>query len=580
MPSSITNTQTEIQIRASGRGLSFLKNALQKFVAYLHDLPATYPNYLIAPEPQRRHYACSFFVLSALMLFCLIPRAMISLQISSVCPDGVLYIRLAKALHEGHYQEAFEGMKLNIYPMILLVLYRLGLSWETGGMLWGLLMSSLVVLPLYGFARRQFDDTVALVSCLLYAVHPIFIQWSPEIMRDPTFWFLFTLSLYLQWRAVTEVRIVLAFAAGLSTTLAMLTRFEGLFLLIPLCLWTFWRYKALISGRDKTKLALGWAATVIVFPTLLLLINITLLRNHSQWIFIRFHPLLSFFYRWNNLLASPPVATSGQLVQQQAGITFSRMIAIYVPTLVKSLSPLFALLMLGGLWGWPRVWARRDHQPLFYTALVVLGAAWIYTWCGQESSERYFLPIVLMAAMFAALGLLALSKKILWLTEWLNVKAILQHAAVFTPALIVACGSWAVAFSGPFERRAAEVELAAWVREEFGPAAVLLGSEGITPVLAYYAQVNAIQLIKELSETSILEKVQDHKPDVILLLATSRNNLSNPWNLINRIKEMGYTEIDRAHLPRGTDTSLIVLRRGQVKLPVSLETGKRFIVQK
>ena len=91
-------------------------------------------------------------------------------------------------------------------------------------MLWSLLISSLVVLPLFGWVRRQFDDRVALVACLLYAVQPKLIAWSPEIMRDPTFWFLFTLSIYLLWRAVTEVRPGWFVAAGVAVALACLKR--------------------------------------------------------------------------------------------------------------------------------------------------------------------------------------------------------------------------------------------------------------------------------------------------------------------------------------------------------------------
>jgi hypothetical protein len=34
---------------------------------------------------------------------------------------------------------------------------------------------------------------VALVACLLYAAHPALIGWSVELIRDPTFWFLFML---------------------------------------------------------------------------------------------------------------------------------------------------------------------------------------------------------------------------------------------------------------------------------------------------------------------------------------------------------------------------------------------------
>ncbi len=167
------------------------------------------------------------------MLACLIPRVLLAMRLSSICPDGVLYIGLAKALNEGRLHQAFEIMNLNIYPVVLMFLNRLGLSWEMGGMIWGILISCLVVLPLFGWVRRQFDDTVALTACLLYAVQPVFIQWSPEIIRDPTFWLFFTLSLYLLWRAVIEVRIGLSLAAGLAVTLAILTRFEGLIALDP-----------------------------------------------------------------------------------------------------------------------------------------------------------------------------------------------------------------------------------------------------------------------------------------------------------------------------------------------------------
>ena len=47
-------------------------------------------------------------------------------------------------------------------------------------------MSSLTVLPLFGWTRRQFDDRLATIACLLYAVHPKLIEWSPELVRDPS----------------------------------------------------------------------------------------------------------------------------------------------------------------------------------------------------------------------------------------------------------------------------------------------------------------------------------------------------------------------------------------------------------
>jgi hypothetical protein len=542
---------------SSSAGIGIMENAW--FFKYLRDLPADYPNGLASSEPQRRTYSLRYFVLATLVLFSLLPRALISLKISSVCPDGVLYIRLAEALGEGHYQEAFREMNLNLYPVVLAALHRMGFGWETGAVLWNLLASSLVVLPLYGLARRQFDDTVAAIACIFYATHPIFIQWSPEIMRDPTFWLLYTLSLYLQWRAATEVRIGIYLAAGLTTALAILTRLEGLFLLFPFCLWTFWRYRALHLGRVKRKLVIGGIVFMAVFPALLLLANVFWLRNHSQWEFIRFSPFVYLYDSWSSLLGSFAADGDGTKEAGRAGISLGRMVTLYVPTLVKSLTPYFGLLMLGGMWGWRRTWSRRDHQTLFYTALVILLAVWLHTWYAHESCIRYFLPIVLMGSPFAALGLLGLSRRILRLSERFRTKAVFQCILVFAPVTLVALGGWSVAFSSHFEQRTAEVELAEWIRREYGPSAMLLGSEGITPVVAYYARVNHVILSKEMTSSAILERVRSLKPQVIFLLATSRNHLTKPEGLIRQIEALGYAERDRGKLPPGANELLVVL---------------------
>jgi hypothetical protein len=535
--------------------------------------PAAYPNYLAAPEPLRNQLPCRAYVLSALLLLCLIPRYIVALRISGICPDGTLYIKLAQALNEGHLQKGFEVMSLNLYPVILMIMHRLGFAWETGGMVWGVLISSLVILPLYGFVRRQFDDRVACVACLMYAFHPIFILWSPELIRDSTFWFFFTLSLYFQWRAATEVRIGFWLAAGMTIVLATLTRFEGLFLLIPLCLWTFWRLRALASSGDKAKLAAGWVISLAVFPALLLLINLTWLRNHSQWEFFRLAPLARIQSCWNGMISASPAVSPDKIIEPEVGTTFRDMIRIYFPTLVKGLSPLFALLMLGGLWGWRRVWARRDHQALFYTALAIMSAIWIHTWYGKESCDRYFLSIALMSSCFAALGLLVLSKRIMGWVDSLKGMNYLRIFAAFAPLMLFASVGLGVVFSTPYESRKAEAELAAWIRHEFGPQAVMFGSEGVTPVVAYYARIDSISLTRFMDDPTVLASVETQKPDVVLVLATRRGNLSETRRLIDQIVKFGYCEMDRCRLPRGIDQSLLVLKRDNERAPLADDTG-------
>ena len=191
-------------------------------------LPDEYPNHLATPRPQRIRLPSAHWTLLLLVVLCLLPRAVMALRIPSVCPDGVLYILIAQAIEAGNLRVAFQEMALNVYPVILAVLHGFGLDWEVAAALWGVVVSSLVVLPLWGWVRRQFDDRVALVACLLYVVHPKMIEWSPEVMRDQTFWLLFMLAIYWLWRAVTEVRYGYFIAAGAAITLASLTRVGGI----------------------------------------------------------------------------------------------------------------------------------------------------------------------------------------------------------------------------------------------------------------------------------------------------------------------------------------------------------------
>ena len=126
--------------------------------------------------------ACRPLLLLGLVLLCLAPRALMAWKLGGVCPDGVAYIRLAELLDQGQGGEFLRLAGVNPLPLVLVVLHRLGLDWEVAGSLWGVLMGAAVVLPLFGWLRRQFDRRVALAGCFLYAVHGELIRWSPEVL--------------------------------------------------------------------------------------------------------------------------------------------------------------------------------------------------------------------------------------------------------------------------------------------------------------------------------------------------------------------------------------------------------------
>ena len=525
--------------------------------------PDEFPNHLAGPEPERLQLPAARWLVAGLVLLCLAPRIGMALRLPGVCPDGVLYIQAARALEAGDFREAFREMSLNIYPVVLMVLHRLGLDWELGAVAWGVTVSSLVVLPLWGWVRRQFDDRVALVACLLYIVHPKFIEWSPEVMRDPTFWLLFMLSIYWLWRAVAEVRLGYFIAAGAGITLASLTRIEGLFLLIPLALWTFWRLRALKTSRRK--LLLGAVLCLVVFPALLLMVNLVWLYGHAGFAALRISPLARIQPWLHSLLGrGDAAADGGEALDPNVHWTFGRMLWVYFPILTRGLTPIYALLMFGGLWGWRRVWARRDHQPLFYTTLVILFGIWVQLWYDKNICPRYMLPVVLMASPFAALGLLALMVRLMRIVGWLGGSVRSQRitaAAVVVLVLAAGVGDAMTGNAKYFETRRMAAEVGRWVRQQYAAPPMIVGPVVIAPIANYYAHFGPAMAFRwEADDDTIMTMVEQYKADVVLLRVTKELTPERCDALAEKMRRFGLYPVAPGTLPAACGDIRVLLR--------------------
>jgi hypothetical protein len=506
-----------------------------------------YPNHLAEPEPQRRTLAPAGRWIVLLLLACLVPRVVMAWCIPSINPDGALYIHLARALDAGDLRGGMQGM--NVYPIILMGLHRAGLSWELAAKFWGVLVSTLVILPLFGWARRQFDDRVALVACFLYIVHPKFIELSPEVIRDSTFWLLFALSLYLQWRAITEVRIGLFLLAAAATVAACLTRFEGLYLYLPLGLWSLYRFLALRTNRGR--LALGALLAVTALPALVLGVNLVWHQARGEWLLPRLDPLERVLHWVQSMLAGTPHLESAPADAAMAGsLSFRRMLWVFFPHMTRGLSPALALLMFGGMWKYRKIWARRDHQALFYTSLVVMLGNWIQLWYDQRMCFRYALPIALIASVFAALGLLSLSDWLVSLAERLRLSDRARRLALVGPSVLVAAlglGAAVYATEQSLAARGVAVTLGHWLRDRC-QSPVLVGPEGLTPVTSFYADGRACLTYRLDSgnEDSVALLVEQAHPDVVLLHATKWMNAEQCEGLARRLCGNG---LDPAYPP-------------------------------
>jgi len=434
------------------------------------DLTAEYPNRLWAERPSR--LAPRWATLALLALVCFVPRAWQATRWNILWDDTLVYLRSAEDLERGNLFSAFEELNFNVYPIILWGLRSTGWDWTTSGEWWSVLMATVAVWPLYGWIRRQFDDTVALVSCLLYAVHPLLIAFAPLIIRDATFWFLFNLTLYLTWRAVTEIRWSWYLAAGAALTLSVHTRSEGWLLLVPLAVWSLGRFAAVgtvmqgesmpsdglpgkllaFARRPRVRLVLGVFSCLAILPLATAAVNLTWLRDCPRWDLIRpMHKQMAMAYvrslrasgsnegnpvsppaRAETILPlspnpsgiAPTVSSLGPPALQPTPLpppspppvpaapsawTITRKLLIRV---VKGYSYVFALLGLVGAFRAWRVYLRLEHQAVLLMGMSFLAIIWIrYTQANIDL--RYFLPMVMASLPWIALGLLAVEQAIL-----------------------------------------------------------------------------------------------------------------------------------------------------------------------
>jgi len=227
------------------------------------------------------HVPPAKLLITVLIILCAIPRLLMMWRIDAVCNDAYYYISIADLLDRGQFEDAFRYLNLNVYPAVLLLFHKLGLDWVTGGQLWGVFISSLVVAPMFGWIRYAFNKKVAIVSCFLYAIQPELIEVSAEPIREPMFWFFFNLCLYFAWRSVTSAKWWMFMASGLSFSLASYTRSEGWLLLLPILLWPL--VCRAESWFVRARLMAGTCLSLAVIPTLLVVVNVTLLHGHDHW---------------------------------------------------------------------------------------------------------------------------------------------------------------------------------------------------------------------------------------------------------------------------------------------------------
>ena len=543
------------------------------------------------------------WIVVLLLVACLVPRAVAAWNWDVLWGDSLHYRYASISLEQGDFEQGFAEFGLNIYPLILIPLRHLGIDWQIAGKCFGVLVASFTVVPLWGWLRRMFDDRLAVIACLVYALHGKLIAISPLIIRDSTFWFLLVLTLYYVWRAVGELRIGFFLAAGVALTLAVHTRTEGWLLLIPLlgwgaCRWSTADGQARASGsrhlalprrdpgrRDRGELHLAPRASALGIPPhdpspngrrLVEFgerdasarsargqrdtgaepgpANDSAARSprHRR----RRSPLPKLPPPFSSILV-PAVVPPEQSTPSWI-LTFK-----LLERLAKGCTWVGSFLLLVGLaCGW-RIFLRPEHLTLFCMNLLLLVISRIRYWTAGLDL-RYFMPMVIVGVPWMALGLeyvIAAARRLFQRRGELSPRA-LRILAGSLIAVAVACSL----LDGPMPAAAymrKHAALGRWIYQHAGPEPAIAGNLDHLTLDTFYSNGHVVGIFwpRDCLMVPMPAALTERKADVVVLWNEENLDTSTSAIIEQRITGYcGYRRVDAKELPAGRNELMVFVR--------------------
>jgi 4-amino-4-deoxy-L-arabinose transferase-like glycosyltransferase len=517
----------------------------------IQDPPATAPRRVLGNARRASQLLSRTDVRLALVLvLAFVPRAIAAWRLTAVSDDAYYYLHVADSLQRGNIARGLEYLNINVYPVVLIVLHRLGLDWIVAGKLWGILMGSALVLPLFDWLRRMFNERIAMLAVLLYAVHPKIIEMTVEPLREATFWFFFVLCLDLFWRAAQERRWWQFVAAGTSLALALHTRIEAWFLLAPFGVWfavSWWR-----APEARKRLLGGSLLCLAITPLFVFLVNVTLLANHSQWELGRLSPFLllgKFVQAPAHDAAEPattvPVPAASSVAHVEGSATVSEggpspAVQQYFRELTRTLGPVFLVLTLIGFVRDRREFLDPNKAVLGLLTLAVLLAIWIRVSELGNMNGRYFLILVFIDAPFTALGTLVLIRRIEQFRfdrriDWLQPGRV---SAVVVSVLLLA--GFVQAVSNHHRNRDNEARLGKWIARQAGAFhSVIADFTSIRPAYIAARSMPDVVTFDEFYQ----KRFDRFPPDLAIFHPASFREGLLP-HLVRRMARLGLTPLD------------------------------------
>ncbi len=231
------------------------------------------------------------------LLFCLAAL----LRLTALClagvinRDTVLYLSMADKIANGEF---VTGMNYcpdipPLYPMILSIPIFCGIPGLAGAYMISFITSIVLLLPLYGIATLLFSRKIGLWVLFLAAIHPILLEYSHVLTREPTYICFMICAAYFCVRQYRKDGVWNWIAAGIFSALAYLIRKEGAVILIVMSGWCVVNF-FIMSKREAVKKIVGFVIMLAIFFVLCFIFQWIMKDTDTNWRVIDIYKLLKY----------------------------------------------------------------------------------------------------------------------------------------------------------------------------------------------------------------------------------------------------------------------------------------------
>jgi len=327
-------------------------------------------------------------------------------------PDGVLYIHQARAIYYDIKDSILTcSMRyLSNYSILIVLAYKIFGDWVVAAKSVSLFFGTITLIPLYFLLDRFFKKEIALVATLAFALIPIFVAKSVDVVRDPIYWFFSVLGLYLFVSQIEKRNYLYLILSSLFFLMAAWARIEAILFVLASLIFIFF-------VRQDRKIQRSFIFAIPVVLVLLLGIFGIMISNISVHDFHRGYEIKTKFsapiIEYKNLrqslaeLMNQPLAHNlPAFLHKARNLVWLIDLGTLVRYAVRSYFYPFFLIFIIGLAGvWGKI--RKDRRILYLSFIAVSALLLLYmhvlqTWM---MFDRFFAIFILPSFIFVGFGL-------------------------------------------------------------------------------------------------------------------------------------------------------------------------------